>query len=87
MYKRQKPILIFFGMSVATTIYTNLDTVMLKFMQGNEAAGYYTAAVKVKTVLVGVVTSIGLSLIHIYNKDGLQFTHGACEHRECLCCL
>ena len=45
-----KPILIFFGMSVATTIYTNLDTVMLKFMQGNEAAGYYTAAVKVKTV-------------------------------------
>lgn len=58
-----KPILIFFGMSVATTIYTNLDTVMLKFMQGNEAAGYYTAAVKVKTVLVGVVTSIGTVLL------------------------
>lgn len=58
-----KPILIFFGMSVATTIYTNLDTVMLKFMQGNEDAGYYTAAVKVKTVLVGVVTSIGTVLL------------------------
>ena len=61
--QHMKPIMIFFGMSIATTIYTNLDTVMLKFMQGDEAAGYYTAAVKVKSVLVGVVTSIGTVLL------------------------
>ena len=58
-----KPILVFFAMSVATTIYTNLDTVMLGFMQGNEEVGYYNAAVKVKTIVVSLVTSIGTVLL------------------------
>ena len=36
-----KMILVFFSMSVATTIYTNLDNVMLGFMKTNEDVGYY----------------------------------------------
>jgi O-antigen/teichoic acid export membrane protein len=58
-----KPIAVFFAMSVATTIYTNLDTVMLGFMQGDEQVGYYNAAVKVKTLAVSLVTSIGTVLL------------------------
>lgn len=54
-----KAVAIFFAMACATTIYTNLDTVMLGFMKNNEAVGYYNAAVKIKNVLVGVITSLG----------------------------
>ena len=47
-----KPILRFFAMAAATSVYTNLDVVMLRFMQGNTEVGYYNAAIKVKTVLL-----------------------------------
>lgn len=58
-----KPIMIFFAMSCATTIYTNLDTVMLGFIRTDMDVGYYNAAVKVKSVLLGVVTSLGTVLL------------------------
>ncbi len=58
-----KPIAIFFLMSIATTIYTNLDTVMLGFMKDDTIVGYYTAAVKVKTILVSFVTSLSVVLL------------------------
>ncbi len=58
-----KPIAIFFMMSVATTIYTNLDTVMLGFMKDDTTVGYYTAAVRVKSILVSLVTSLSAVLL------------------------
>lgn len=73
-----QPIMIFFAMSCATTIYTNLDTVMLGFMKSNIEVGYYNAAVKIKSVLLGVVTSLGTVLLprasyYIENKQFDQF--------------
>lgn len=73
-----KAIGIFFLMSVATTIYTNLDTVMLKFMKGDTAVGYYSAAVKVKVLLVGFVTALSAVLLprvsyYIENKMQKEF--------------
>lgn len=61
--QHMKPILIFFAMSCATTIYTNLDTVMLGFMATDADVGYYNAAVKIKTILVSIVTSLGTVLL------------------------
>ena len=61
--QHMKPILIFFAMSCATTIYTNLDTVMLGFMSTDADVGYYNAAVKIKVILVSVVTSLGTVLL------------------------
>lgn len=61
--RHMKPILVFFAMSCATTIYTNLDTIMLGFMKTDEDVGYYNAAVKIKNVLVSVVTSLGTVLL------------------------
>lgn len=58
-----RAVLIFFAMSCATTVYTNMDTVMLGFMKSDEEVGYYNAAVKIKTLLVGVVTSLGTVLL------------------------
>ena len=58
-----KAVAIFFAMSVATTVYTNLDTVMLGFMTSDVDNGYYNAAIKIKTVLVSIVTSLGAVLL------------------------
>lgn len=58
-----KPIFVFFAMSVATTIYTHLDNVMLGFMTNEIQVGYYDAAVKVKNILVTFVTCLGPVLL------------------------
>ena len=58
-----KMIFIFFAMSVATTVYTNLDNVMLGFMKTDEDVGYYSAAVKIKNLTVSVVTSASTVLL------------------------
>lgn len=58
-----KPVMLFFAMSVATVVYTNLDNVMLGFMKGDEAAGYYSAAVKIKVILVSFLTSASTVLL------------------------
>lgn len=58
-----KAVLVFFAMSCATTVYTHLDTVMLGFMTSDVDVGYYNAAVKIKTILVSIVTSLGAVLL------------------------
>ncbi|WP_212768386.1 oligosaccharide flippase family protein, partial [Larkinella sp. C7] len=58
-----QPIFSFFMMTVATTIYTNLDAVMLGFMKDDVAVGYYNASVKIKAILVSLVTSMGSVLL------------------------
>ena len=74
-FKRHfKPIGTFFAMACATTIYTNLDTVMLGFMKTDTDVGYYNAAVKIKNILVSIVTSLGAVLLpraSYYIENGL----------------
>jgi len=75
-FKRHlKAVSVFFAMSCATTIYTHLDTVMLGFMKTNVDVGYYNAAVKIKTILVSIVTSLGTVLLpraSYYVEHGLK---------------
>jgi O-antigen/teichoic acid export membrane protein len=61
--KHLKPVAVFFAMACATTVYTHLDTVMLGFMATDEDVGYYHAAVRIKTILVSIVTSLGTVLL------------------------
>lgn len=61
--RHYKPILVFFAMACATTIYTNLDTVMLGFMKTDADVGYYNTAIKIKNVLVSFVASLGTVLL------------------------
>lgn len=70
-----QPVMIFFAMSCATTIYTNLDTAMLGFMKSDEDVGYYNAATKIKTILVNIITSLGIVLLpraSYYVEQGLK---------------
>lgn len=65
----------FFAMACATTVYTNLDNVMLGFMATDADVGYYNAAVKIKTILVSIVTSLGTVLLpraSYYVENGMM---------------
>lgn len=73
-----RPIFTFFAISCVATIYTNLDTVMLGFMKSDIDVGYYNAAVKVKQILVSVVTSLSVVLLpraayYIENKKYTEY--------------
>ena len=73
-----KPIWIFFLMSVATTVYLNLDTLMLGFMTTDAEVGIYNAAVRIKALLTGVVTALGTVMLPrmsrlIYDRDDAAF--------------
>lgn len=57
------PIFTFFALTVATTIYTNLDVAMLGFLTNDQQVGYYNAAVKIKDLLVSFVTALGAVLL------------------------
>ena len=63
MKRHLKPLAIFFAMACATTLYTHMDTLMLGFMLTKADVGYYNAAVRIKTLLVSIVTSLGAVLL------------------------
>lgn len=58
-----KPIFTFFGMSVASKMHTAIDSVMLGFMLTDTAVGYYSAANKIKGLVVGLITAILATLL------------------------
>lgn len=61
--KHWRLVLIFFAQTAAITVYTNLDSVMLGFLQNDDCVGIYDAAVKVKLVLSYFVTSLSAVLL------------------------
>lgn len=61
--KHIQPIIVLFFYYAATTIYTNLDIVMLGFLCGNKETGYYNAAIRIKNVLVSIITALGVVVL------------------------
>ena len=58
-----KPIFNFFLLTVSVSVYNSMDSVMLGFMSSDAEVGYYTAAIKMKTIVVSTVTSLGTVLL------------------------
>ena len=54
---------ILFMLSAATMVYTNLDMTFLGFMKGDAEAGLYGVSVRIKLVLVSLITSVGAVLL------------------------
>lgn len=52
-----------FVFNLVTSIYLNLNTVMLGFMRGDDAVGFYTAGNKLSHVVLSVVASLGVVLL------------------------
>lgn len=53
-----KPILILFSASLASSIYSHMDTLMLGIIKTDADVGYYNAALKVKSVLWALMTAL-----------------------------
>lgn len=58
-----KPAIAIFAFNLVTSIYLNLDKVMLGFIQNDQAVGYYTAATNLSHILLYAVTSLGAVLL------------------------
>ena len=74
-----KPVLVFFAMACAVSIYSHIDTLMLGFLKGDVEVGYYNAAVKVKSILVSVLTSLSVVLLP---RASYYLTKGKVEEFE-----
>lgn len=57
------PLLMIFSMTLATTIYTTLDTILLGFLSNETEVGFYTVAVKLAKVSIPIMTSLGVVVI------------------------
>lgn len=53
-----KPILIIFASSVATTLYVSSDTTILGLLKGDYAVGIYSVAVKIYTIINGLINGL-----------------------------
>lgn len=47
-----------FGLGLITSVYLNLDTIMLGFLSDNESVAYYTGATKLTKLLMAFTTSL-----------------------------
>lgn len=63
IWRHLYPSLHIFVFNLITSIYLNLNTVMLGFMQGDDAVGFYTAGNKLSHVILSVVVSLGVVLL------------------------
>lgn len=63
-FKRHIPALLtLLGTSISISIYSVIDTLLLGFLAGDIAVGYYSAAVKINKIAIPVVTVLGTVLI------------------------
>lgn len=58
-----KPSLHIFVLNIIISLYTNLNTVMLGFMQNSTAVGYYTAGNKISSIALNVIASLGIVML------------------------
>ena len=71
--KHLSPLFVLFTASVAISIYTVLDTLMLGFMTDYREVGFYNNAMHISKTLLMVVTSlsvVAIPRISQYNKEG-----------------
>lgn len=71
-----KPLLLIFGATIASSIYTLWDTIILYFLTSPEIVGYYTVSTKLTKLIIPVITAIGGALIptisYYYNKQQID---------------
>ncbi len=63
VFKHLAPALHIFMFNLITSLYVHLNSVMLGFMDTDEAVGYYTAGTKISHVALTVITSLGTVLL------------------------
>ncbi|MEY8462816.1 flippase [Streptococcus merionis] len=57
------PIITLFLYNATTVIFTSLDQVMLGFLTDDSSVGFYSAAIKIKNILVSLITALGAVML------------------------
>jgi len=70
--KHMVPLLFILGTTLAASMYTDMDTVLLGFLSNDRTVGLYTAAVKLSKITLPLVTSMGVILMPKIAKDFAQ---------------
>ena len=63
IFKHIRPALRIFVLNLIISIYVQLNTIMLGFMDGDYAVGIYTAGNKIPHIILSLVTSMGVVLL------------------------
>ncbi|MCR4736075.1 MAG: flippase [Treponema sp.] len=61
--KHLKPIFVFFGMTISTSLYETLDTTVLWALSTDTEIGYYSAATKITRIIVGLLVAVSAVLL------------------------
>lgn len=64
-----RPLLLILSTTLAASMYTDMDTVLLGFLSNDKTVGLYTAAVKLSKITLPFVTSMGVILMPKVAKD------------------
>ncbi len=67
--KHLMPLLYILGTTLAASMYTDMDTVLLGFLSNGKTVGFYTAAVKLSKISIPFVTSMAVILLPKIAKD------------------
>jgi O-antigen/teichoic acid export membrane protein len=67
--KHFRPLFYIFGTTLATSMYTVLDTVLLGFLSNAKAVGFYTAAVRLTKISLPFITSMGAVTLPSLSKS------------------
>ena len=80
-FKRHfKPLIFIFSTTIATSMYTMFDTVLLGLLSNTHAVGLYTAAVKLSKISLPIVISSGMVLVPGLAKNLAQKNFGQVQH-------
>jgi len=63
LVRHLSPVFVLFGMRIAASIYTALDTTMLGFFSNDKEVGYYSAANKITRIIVTLIVSVTAVLL------------------------
>ncbi|HYK77864.1 MAG TPA: flippase [Daejeonella sp.] len=69
LLKHVKPLLFIFATTLASSMYTVMDTLLLGFLANEKAVGLYTAAVRLTKVTLPFITSMGVVLVPVISKE------------------
>jgi O-antigen/teichoic acid export membrane protein len=70
--KHLKPMALLFLTIFTISVYFSLDTILLGFLANNESVGYYSSALKLNRLFIGVLSAISVAmfpgLVSLYHK-------------------
>lgn len=79
LIKHLRPLFFIFASTIAASMYTYLDTILLGFLTNEKSVGYYTAAIKLTKISIPLITAAGVVFIPKFaielnaeNKENIQ---------------